>query len=94
MIKNQVTGSSAFSDASIRRLKQFSMELDVFLMLKNLRKLSFNKDKKVLIDLNSLAPIEIKNNTQCILVSNSNNYAHITIGLFSFIVKKSDIKKI
>tara|TARA_B100000035_G_scaffold276433_2_gene254082 strand:+ start:4317 stop:4598 length:282 start_codon:yes stop_codon:yes gene_type:complete len=92
MISHQVSGSNSFSRSSIRRLKQFSLELDLYLALKNLRVLNFNKSKKVLIDLNSLTPIEIKNETQCIVNYIDSDYSYITVGSFSFLVKNSDIK--
>lgn len=92
MISNQASGSSSFSESSIRRLKQFSLELDLYLALKSLKVLNFNQNKKVLIDLNTLMPIEIKNETQCIINCASKDYVYITVGSFLFLVNSSDIK--
>jgi len=91
-MNHQASGSN-FSKVDIRRLKQFSLDLDVYLALKDLRFLNFGQDKKVLIDLKTLKPVEIKNESQCILKAYNNRYACVIVGSFTFIVKLSEIKK-
>jgi hypothetical protein len=90
---NHQTSGSNFSKVDIRRLKQFSLDLDVYLALKHLRFLSFSQDKKVLIDLKTLKPVEIKNESQCILKAYNNKHACVIVGSFTFIVKITEIKK-
>ena len=90
---NLQASGSRFSESSIKKLKQFSLHLDAYLVLKNLRLLNFNKDKKIFIDLKTLLPIEIKNESQCVIVAYYERYAIVTVGSFTFLVKKSNIKK-
>lgn len=88
-----LASGSNFSESTIRKLKKFSLELDVYLALKDLRFLDFKEEKRILIDLNTLSPIEIKNKSQCLLRAYNNYYAYITVGSFSFLVKKSEVIK-
>ena len=90
-MNHQVSGST-FSQSSIRKLKQFSLELDMFLIIKRLRFLNFKDSKKVLIDLKTLAPIEIKNGTQCIVTPYNKKYSFISVGPFYFLVKNLELK--
>ena len=89
-MENIASGSN-FSQFTIRRLKQFSLELDIYLTLKCLRFFKFSQEKKILIELKTLKPVEIKNESQCIFKASDDKFAYVSVGSFDFVVKKSEI---
>lgn len=93
-MKIQASGSNCFSKSTIRKLKQFSLELDIYLVLSNLRVFVFPEKEKVLWDINTNIPIIIKRESQCFLEASNEKNAFVTVGSHTFLVKKSDIKKI
>ena len=93
-MKIQASGSSSFSKSAIRQLKQFSLELDMYLVLSNLRIFVFPEYEKLFWDINTKMPIIIKRESQCILKASNETNAFVTVGSCTFLVKKSDIKKI
>ena len=91
-MKTQASGSNSFSKSAIRQLKQFSLELDIYLALSNLRIFAFPESEKLFWDINSKMPIMIKRESQCLLEASNETNAFVTVGSCTFLVKKSDIK--
>jgi hypothetical protein len=92
-MKIQASGSNSFSKSTMRKLKQFSFELDIYLMLSNLRIFVFTDKEKVFWDINTKIPVLIKRNSQCLFVASSEKNVFVAVGPYTFLVKKSDLDK-
>lgn len=93
-MKIQTSGSNSFSKSTMRKLKQFSFELDIYLMLSSLRVFVFPENEKVFWDINTKIPVLIKRNSQCLFVASSEKSVFVAVGPYTFLVKNSDLNKI